>query len=85
MKKILPGLHLSVPFYCPYYAFAFGANLFRSKYHIAPVKHTEEYVPQTIPTIKGRAKSRILVTPRIYSTATMIKVVRDVKMLLDIV
>ena len=38
-----------------------------------------------MPTIRGNAKSRILVTLRIYSTATMIKVVRDVKMLLDIV
>ncbi len=38
-----------------------------------------------MPTIRGRAKSRMLVTPRMYSTATMMKVVREVKILLDMV
>ena len=35
-----------------------------------------------MPTIRGSANSLILDTPRMYSTATMTKVVRDVKMLL---
>ena len=38
---------------------------------------TEEYAPHTIPTIKGRANSRIEVTPIIKSTATITKVVKD--------
>ena len=47
-------------------------------YHRAPVMHTEEYAPQTIPTIRGRANSRTLVTPMTYNTATIIKVVKEV-------
>ena len=40
--------------------------------------HTEEYAPHTIPTISGRANSRTEVTPRMYSTTTVIKVVKEV-------
>ena len=36
-----------------------------------------------IPTIKGNAKSRILVTPQIYRAPTITKVVREVNKLLD--
>ena len=54
-----------------------------STYQSAPVIHTEEYVPHTIPTIKGNANSLIEVTPRTYSAATIIKVVNDVKILLE--
>ena len=57
----------------------------RKMYHRLPARQMDEYVPQIMPTIKGSAKSRILVTPRMYSTATMMKVVREVKILLDIV
>ena len=40
-------------------------------------------MPQAMPIISGRANSRMELTPIAYSTATMIKVVREVKMLLD--
>lgn len=45
--------------------------------------HTEEYVPHTIPTMSGRANSLIEVTPNTYSAATIIKVVSEVKILLE--
>lgn len=32
--------------------------------HSAPERHTEEYRPLTIPMIRGRANSRMEVTPR---------------------
>ena len=43
---------------------------------------TEEYVPHTIPTIRGSANSRIEDTPRINSTNTMMNVVKEVLILL---
>ena len=46
-------------------SYAFFSNFVLNTYHSAPVMHTEEYVPHTIPTIRGSANSRILVTPKI--------------------
>src|SRR5699024_6901255 len=47
-------------------------------YQRAPVIHTEQYAPQTIPTINGSANSLMELTPITYSTATIINVVSDV-------
>ena len=57
------------------YYFAF---FFFIIYQRAPVIHTEEYPPAMIPAIRGRAISRIVVTPIIKRTNTMMKVVREV-------
>ena len=59
-------------FYFPQAIYAFFAPAFSCFFFItnqrAPVMHTEEYAPHTIPTISGRANSRTEVTPRMYST-----------------
>lgn len=47
-------------------------------YHRAPVIHTEEYAPQIIPTINGRANSLIELTPITNKIATITKVVKEV-------
>ena len=39
-----------------------GTNFCRNTYHRLPARQMEEYAPQTMPTIKGSAKSRMLVT-----------------------
>ncbi len=43
---------------------------------------TDEYVPQTMPTISGSVNSRMELTPRRNSMNTMINVVSEVSMLL---
>ena len=53
-------------------------NFVLKKCHSAPVIHTEEYAPHTIPTISGSANSLIELTPSANKTATIINVVRDV-------
>ena len=60
-----------------YFLFAFTIFVF-IKYQSAPVMHTEEYAPQMMPAIRGRANSRMLVTPNTYRAATMTNVVREV-------
>ena len=47
-------------------------------YHSAPVMHTEEYPPATIPTISGRANSLMDGTPMIYRAAIVTNVVKEV-------
>ena len=42
-----------------------GFFLMVSTYHRAPVTQMEEYPPMMMPAIRGRANSRILVTPKI--------------------
>ena len=51
-------------------------------YHSVPAIHTEEYAPQMIPAINGRANSLIEVTPIKYNTKIVINVVIVVLMLL---
>ena len=46
--------------------------------HRDPVIHTEEYAPQITPAMSGAANSRMEDTPKIYNTATIIKVVMEV-------
>ena len=43
---------------------------------------TEEYAPQITPTIRGAANSRMEDTPRMYRTATITNVVKEVYILL---
>src|SRR5699024_6508052 len=57
-------------------SFAFAPNLVFMTYQSAPVMQMEVYVPHAIPTIRGAANSLIELTPRIYSTTTMMNVVR---------
>ena len=43
----------------------------------------DDHAPAIIPAISGKANSRMEATPIIYSTKTLIKVVREVLILLD--
>ena len=52
------------------------------KYHNGPVIQTDEYAPQTTPAIKVNANSLIEVTPIIYNTSTITKVVKEEYMVL---
>ena len=73
---------LAVPGTFTYFA-AFFTSFVLNTYHLAPVKQMEEYVPQMIPTINGRANSLMEDTPNTSNAATMKNVVREVKILLD--
>ena len=66
----LPNFLINYAFFC--------GNTLRSTSHRDPVMQTEEYVPQRIPAISGSANSRMDATPRMNSTATITKVVREV-------
>jgi hypothetical protein len=72
IKNIYRPLTTAIPSYF------FFPNFVRNTYHNEPVMHTDEYAPQTIPTINGSANSRIELTPNTYRIATIIKVVNDV-------
>ena len=50
-------------------------------YQSVPEMEMDEYAPQMIPAISGRANSLMDVTPMIYRTHILINVVRDVLML----
>lgn len=65
------------------YFAAFFTNFVRNTYQSAPVRQMEEYVPQMIPAIRGSANSLIEETPNTSKAATIKKVVREVKILLD--
>ena len=67
------------------YITQFFLNLVFRSIQIEDAMKIEEYVPATTPTIRGSAKLRISVTPKIKSDSTMIKVVIDVNRLREIV
>ena len=74
MIQIKKRLLLNSLFLNFYFFFSFVLITYQS----APVMHTEEYPPHTIPTISGIANSRTEETPSTNRKNTMIKVVREV-------
>ena len=66
-----------ITFSCTFFCF-FGCMI----YHKLPVIKIEEYAPPMIPTINGSAKSFNASTPKIYRKNTIMKVVKEVLILL---